>query len=214
MHKGEPIMHQFIKLVSIFVIWFFSAVTIASPIIINDGDSFAYDPAEEYLFQGVISQANPIISYGVDVDFTESFLFTVTAPDEFSLYATINTAVDTGTSFGGALIASPNSTDTVFAGTSFNFPIDGNVTPGDTQWLSVGIFDQSQFDALDEFYDGSLAVGGFLSGDDSTFFEGGQSVPGNGGGTNVVPLPSTWALLGLGAMFLAWGQRSTNQRSS
>jgi hypothetical protein len=206
-------MHQFIKLVSIFIVWFFSAVAIASPIIINDGDSFAYDPAAEYLFQGTLSQANPIISYGVDVDFTESFLFTVTAPDEFGLYATINTDVDNGTSFGGALIAAPNSTDTVFAGTSFDFPIDGNVTPGNTQWLSIGLFDQDQFDALDEFYDGSLAVGGFLSGDEATFFEGGPTSPSDGD-TNAVPLPSTWALLGLGAMFLAWDRRSTNQRSS
>lgn len=178
---------------------FFASTAQATLITVNDGDQFNYDAANSYYFDAAMSAADPTVTFGANVDPGESFIFTVTAPAEFDLYARLTTAPDGS---GSAIVGGPNSMSTVYAGTSFDFVIDGNYFIGQTNWMSLSIGGiQAALDYAATLPGGLLPVGAVASSPDPNLsFLGGDTGGsggdnGDGGSSGNVPNAPTWLLL-------------------
>jgi len=110
-----------------------SSSVFAATVHITDGSSFNYVAGDTWIVDLVLTEEDPVVSFGVNVDPGEVFEIELTAPAEFGLWAMITTGPD----FGGYTILSPNDYATVWAGTSYVFPLDGNYHQGETQWFTI-----------------------------------------------------------------------------
>lgn len=190
------------KIVCLFVFYtlFLGASTQAALITVNDGDIFNYDVGDTYQFLGALSSSNTILTYGVNVDPGEIMSFVVSAPVEFDLQATLSTGPN-GTGTG---IITPNGTDLVYSGTSYDFLIDGNFFMGLTHWLTVGIGSDA-IPIIDNIYGGALDITSISSGDSFVPIvdDSGDGAAGAGNGSNSVPEPSTILLFSIALLGFA-----------
>lgn len=198
---------------TLLLLAFFVGTAQAALITLHDGDQFNYDASDSYFFDAAMSAADPTITFGANVDPGEAFIFTVTAPTEFDLFASVTTQPD----FYGSTIAGINTFSTVYAGTSFDFPIDGNYFAGQTQWLSISIGGiQEALDYAASQPGGLLPVGAvssspdsnlsFLGGDTGSTGGGNGGTGPGGGNTGQVPSPGPLPLLLIGGLALAVGR--------
>lgn len=114
---------------------FANIAAFAATVIVNDGDLNDYDPLHMYVFSAQLTAADPTVTFGFNLDLGEGFEFEVTAPAEFDLIALVSTGPD----FGGFSIISPNIYLTVYAGTSFIFPISADSFASFTHWLTLSV---------------------------------------------------------------------------
>ena len=174
----------------------FASQASAGIISVFDRDLIEISSDDQYQVNAALTLFDPFFSVGFKADPGDFLSVTVTAPDEFNLYASITTDFD----FFGSRIAGPAGIPpVVFAGTSYVFEIfnEGFFGQNDFQFLSIGI-DSSDFPTFSSVYGGELAVGSLTSSDG--FYTGDNG----GGDMNSVPVPGTLALFGLGLFGLAW----------
>lgn len=204
-------MHKLSFVLSLLLLPFMAN---AALIVVNDGDQFNFDSADTYQFAGALSASNTMVTYGVNVDTGEMFDFVVTAPNEFDLYAVLGT----GPNYGGNTIVNPNGDYTVYAGTTYTFPVSWLYFSGYTNWLTVSIGNEA-IDIINNVYGGSLPIGPLLEGTTAEYIPdtGGGSGNENGGGDTVggaspIPEPGTLALMGLGIIALSLGSHERDKR--
>ncbi|WP_298921444.1 hypothetical protein [uncultured Roseobacter sp.] len=185
----------------------------AATVVINDGDLTDYDPDDDYIFDLALTDIDPTVTLGFNLDAGEAIPFVLNSPSNSSILA----AVTTGPDGSGTTLINFQSTGggpfEVFANTTIPFEMEAAF--GATQWWTISLAGQAGEAAL---VDGPLYLAALMSpaaakagrgtfsfvsdasGTQTTFY----ADDGDGGtGPSSVPLPAAgWLLLAsLGVMF-------------
>lgn len=136
------------------LLWLFSSSAWATTVILNDGDVFDYDPANDYQSSHQFTYLGEVVNYGVNINPGEAFDWTVNPQSNALLATVVTTAPEDGsgiligTVIHNAVFLSDAANAAYFGtwiglpvSTSAIFPINGNDYIGQTQWLSIVAID-------------------------------------------------------------------------
>lgn len=180
---------KFIKALISIGLFFITVSAQAALVTVNNFDLINYNPADEYQFTGELSNSNQLLTYGFTVNPGQSFNFTVNAPTGVDIMSIMSTQ-SAGNGFG---LASPNGTSIITGGTSFTYPVSGDVNIGGENWITLAI-GPAAIAYINANYGGSIQVGDLLTGTDQ-LYDPTQGNGDGGGPVGAVPIPAALPLM-------------------